>query len=167
VIRSIPIVVAIALLSVSCSPKRVVFMHQSARVNYLITPEEIKDMQFYLGRDMLLNEVPGDGALLVKQGTPGVANAVGPDWIRVVFEEGGVGVPFVAISPSGIGTPYAIATELPDGGLQPLRARNDENLQVGDRTFRVIYGSDALLLVRRKDLEKVEDSRISVKGVKQ
>ena len=160
-------VVAAVLLVVSCGPKRLVFMHESARINYVITPDEIENMQFYLGDDVLLNEVPGAGALLVEKGTPGVAVAVGPDWIRVRFQEGSAGVPFVATSPSGLGTPYTIATDLPDGGLQALRERKDKKLQVGDRTFQVVYGTHALLLVRRKDLDKIEDSRIRVKGVRQ
>ena len=54
----------------------------------------------------------GKKSILLQEETPGVVTAVGPDWLKVSFREGGADVPFVADF-QGEYDVYSVATELP------------------------------------------------------
>ena len=79
------------------------FSHRFHRLQYGFTDEEIKGLQFYLSSDVLAQTASpaqrtptGTSVVVVPRDIPGVATAVGRDWIRVTFREGGNGVPFLA-----------------------------------------------------------------------
>jgi hypothetical protein len=109
-------IAGIALLGlVSCtSSYKTVFLNQTYRANLSLEDEELKQLQFYISTNVLLQyEGPaGKQSIFLQEETPGVVTAVGPDWLKVSFRQGGADVPFVVDS-QGQYDMYSVATELP------------------------------------------------------
>ncbi len=158
------------LLVVDCSRRHALgFYNVSYRERYAITDTELRDLQFYVSEDVLVQaQAPGQSAtqvFILKQGTPGMVVDAGPDWIRVVFQKGGTGARFVT-DPRKAEDLYWLATETNDRpGLSKL-GDLDTKVLVHDRErFAVLEGADAFLLVDRDDLDKLIKSRPHLSGV--
>ena len=97
-------------------------------------------------------------------GTKGAVTEVGPNWLRVSFQEGGPGVLFV----SDTGKPedrYWLATTaegLP--GVYKVKDLPDKVLENQGRRYKVVQGADAYLLLDRKDFDKLVEGRQHIKG---
>ena len=98
----------IALLSLlvlaSCTPSyKEMFLNRTYRENLSLQDEELKTLQFYISTNVLVQyESPsGKQSLLLPEETPGVVTAVGPDWLKVSFREGGAEVPDTGEEPVG------------------------------------------------------------------
>lgn len=153
----------------ACAPKAELLLHRHHRQNYALTDPELKTVQFRVESDVLVREIgEGSGSVtLVRGGTPGLATETGPAWIRVRFTADGPGVFFAAEGPDQESV-YALATATanqPD----PVRVKDapGRTLRVGTRTFEVIQGADARLLVDSEDLRRLIESRVLGKGVRQ
>jgi hypothetical protein len=166
----------IAVLGLSCLPACVttppdVFLHKEHRLDYGIQEAELKGLRFYISTDVLARQEVGpetssspDGVILVAAETPGVVTEVGPDWLRVSFEKGGRGVPFLARMDRGQDSAYWLATELPGGGFEQVRQVPERTLAVQDRKFVVVRGYNARLEVDGEELTKLIESRRHIKG---
>jgi hypothetical protein len=152
----------VSLSACSGAPKKMNFLHSSVRETYLIQPAELKALQFYISENVLAQ---GDGdVVLVASGTKGAVTEVGPNWLRVSFQEGGPGVLFV----SDTGKPedrYWLATTaegLP--GVYKVKDLPDKVLENQGRRHKVVQGADAYLLLDRKDFDKLVEGRQHIKG---
>ena len=159
-------IAVIALLAlVSCAiPHRQTFLNQT-RLNLSLEDEELKHLQFYISTNVLVqyDGPAGKQSILLPQETPGVVTAVGPDWLRVSFREGGAEVPFV-VDPRAYGA-YYVATELPgQAGFHLLKDLPQKVFYYNGTPYQVIYGDRAHLLVDGNDLQKLLEKRIPTKG---
>jgi hypothetical protein len=162
---------ALALLLVAaCSSRRVRgFYHVAHRQRYAITNEELRGLQFYVSKDVLVQaQNPGQSApqvLILRKGTPGVVVDAGPDWIRVAFQKGGTGVRFLTDTRKREDL-YWIGTPVPDRtDLAKINDLDDKILLHGGNRLTVIDGADAVLFVDSEDLEKLMASRPHLSGV--
>jgi len=170
--RVIWFVACVAVLVVAGCSKRNVrgFYHVSHRQRYAITDAELRGLQFYISKDVVVHTQPGAGGgaaepvIILPKGTPGVVVDSGPDWLRVSFEKGGAGVQFVADAnrPEDL---YWFATEV-DGksGFYKLSALPHTMLLRDGQHYVVVEGADAVLFVDKRDLEKLIKSRRHVQG---
>ena len=170
-IAPLAVVLAAALAAAGCATETTIFMHRSHRLDFRISAEEIQGLQFFLGSQVLAHQIepPTGVALLMHEGTPGVPIEVGPDWIRVRFQRGELitGVVFMADPESRYGAPYFLASAQPDGTLVPMRDVKDQLLRLGDQTWRVKHGESARLQIRQRDLNRIMESRATVRGARQ
>ena len=115
----IAVISLLVLLSCANSSK-IVFLNQTNRQNLNLEDKELKHLQFYISTNVLVQyDGPlGKKSILLQEATPGVVTAVGPDWLKVSFREGGADVPFVADS-QGEYDVYSLATELPGQSRLP------------------------------------------------
>lgn len=156
------------LCSASCQTPTEVFLHQRYRVDYALQPAELESVQFYISREVLArNTDPADAntpqsVIIVKSETPGVVVDTGDNWLRVSFQKGGKGVYFVTVPERE--SAYWLATKLPDGKLAAMRDQPDRLLSDGIDTFRVVFGSNARLLINGKDLQRLLESRTTLQG---
>ncbi len=166
---------SLALLALFCLPgcstPKQLFLHEWHRENYALQDRELKDVQFFISTDVLArNSEPGEGAagvIIVPMGTPGVATEVGPDWIRVSFQEGGRGVPFVTVPTKSGASPYWLATELEgQQGYRALRDLPDRVLRVEGTAYKIETGYSARLLISSKDLKELISERTHIQGRK-
>ena len=162
-------VLAVVLLA-GCSSRHMLgFYHVSHRERYAITGEELRGMQFYVSKDVLVQPrspaQAGADVIILREGTPGVVVDSGPDWIRVSFQEGGTGVRFVADG----GKPedlYWLATQTDSSPrLSKLNVLSDKVLLHDGERYSVVEGADAVLFIDRDDLEKLINSRPHLTGV--
>jgi hypothetical protein len=168
------VLLAVATVSLSvCSsvPKKINFLHTSVRETYLMQPEELKELQFYISENILAqNEERLTGAteagdvVVVASGTRGVVTEVGPNWLRVSFEEGGPGVLFVSDT-SKPEDRYWLATTA-DGSSDVYKVKDlpDQVLENQGRRFKVVQGADAYLLLDREDFDELVAHRRHIKG---
>jgi hypothetical protein len=145
------------------------FMQQQHREAYAMTQDDLEKLQFFTSTKVLahdLNAAGSEGVVLVDAGTPGVAVASGPNWIRVSFQQGGPGVVFLAQPTTGArDSQYSLATEGDEGtGYQLVRLTKDRILRDGTRRYQIIEGADAHLVVDQKSLTKVVDTRRKAQG---
>ena len=160
---------ALTFLIVGCAsnpPPR--FMNQQHRQAYSMTEADLEQLQFYTSTKIIAHDLdsPGpQGVVLVDEGTPGLAVASGPNWIRVSFTEEGSGVVFLA-EPSNRGgdSQYTLATETQGGGYQLVRTTKDRILRIGNRRFAIIEGANAYLTVDPDTLKKVIGERRQIEG---
>jgi len=157
------------LLIVGCAsnpPPR--FMHQQHREAYQMTEDDLEQLQFYVSTKVIAHDLdaPGpQGVVLVDAGTPGLAVASGPRWIRVSFTEEGSGVVFFAEPTNRGDSQYTLATEVEGGkGYQLVRTTKDRILRVGKRRFAIIEGTSAYLTVDPDTLKRVTGERHQVEG---
>ncbi len=160
---------ALAVLSaVGCQTPTEVFLHQRHRTDFALQPEELETVQFYISRDMLArNTDPADAdtpqsVIIVNRETPGVVVDAGDTWLRVSFQEGGKGIYFVTVPERE--SAYWIATKLDDGGLAAMRDQPNRLLSDGIDTFRIVFGSNARLLINGNDLQRLIGTRTTLQG---
>ena len=161
----------IALLSLlvlaSCARSyKEMFLNRTYRENLSLQDEELKTLQFYISTNVLVQyESPsGKQSLLLPEETPGVVTAVGPDWLKVSFREGGAEVPFVVDRRSQYDL-YYVATELPgQTGFYMLKELPQKVFYYNGTPYQVIYGDKAHLLVDGKELQKLLKKRIPTQG---
>jgi uncharacterized protein YceK len=159
---------ALPLLLAGCSsvpPTR--FMHQQHREAYAMEQADLEELQFYVSTKVIAHELDASGpqsVVLVEAGTPGLAVASGPRWIRVRFQEGGDGVVFLADPTARADSQYTLATEVEGGGYQLVRLTKNRILQTGGRRFLIVEGTGAHLLVDSGTLKKVIGERRQVEG---
>lgn len=166
------VVVAVLLVTACAKPARYSFMHERHREVYSIQSAELENLQFYMStrvlvKDVTTREISQEAAsvILVPEGTPGLVNEVGPNWLRVSFEEGGSGVYFLADVTSQRDDAYWLATKVKGlDGLHKLKDLEKKILLVEGTPYDVIYGAEARLMVSAKDLWKVVESRRHIKG---
>ena len=155
----------LALLSCASSYKEM-FLNRTYRENLSLQDEELKTLQFYISTNVLVQyESPsGKQSILLPEETPGVVTAVGPDWLKVSFREGGADVPFVVDRRSQYDL-YYVATELPgQTGFHMLKELPQKVFYYNGTPYQVIYGDKAYLLVSGTDLQKILKKRIPTKG---
>ena len=95
------VVVLLLFVFVGCSTPNRSFLQKSHRELFLIEPEELKRLQFYVSNDIVVQNqsaidagmVSTEDVIIMRAGTPGVVLGVGDNWLRVSFQEGGRGVP--------------------------------------------------------------------------
>ncbi len=149
------------------------FLHTRHRENLSIDTQELKKLQFYISTQILARVVstPGRGAspedvIIVPQLTRGMANEVGPNWLRVRFSEEGSGVVFVAVVTQG-DSAYWLATEIEgQQGFHKLKDLPKKILLNQGTAYELIYGDHARLLISEKDLSKLMQQRRHLEGVK-
>ena len=161
----------LALLVVTGCSKKVLrgFYHQAHRQRYAITTAELKDLQLYISKDVVVHTrsqpgVPSEPVIILAKYTPGVVVQAGPDWLQVSFEKGGQGIRFVADA-SKTEDLYWFATARDDQpGLFKLSVLPEKDLLFEGQHYLVLEGADANLLVEKKDIEKLINSRPHVQG---
>jgi hypothetical protein len=150
----------------SYPPQR--FMHQQFREAYAINEEDLERLQFFVSQQVIAHDLDATGpqsVILVEAGTPGVAVASGPRWIRVAFQEDGSGVVFLAEPSNRSDSQYTLATEVPGReGYQLVRKTKDRVLRSGTRRFAIVEGAGAYLTVDGDSLEKVIGERRKIEG---
>jgi hypothetical protein len=166
--RTAWVVLALTLAVAACGTKPGRFYHLGHRKAYAIEDAELRRLQFYVSTKVVAHDLNAQGAqsvILVEEGTPGVAVDSGPNWIRVRFQAGGEGVVFLAPT-GGYDSSYLLATEAEDGsGYRLVRNEPDRILRAGSRRFKIISGSEAVLLVDAGDLtDLIEKERTHVGG---
>jgi hypothetical protein len=158
------------LLASGCAKRAVLgFYNVAHRTQYAMSDADLERLQFYISKDVIVHSQPAPGlptesVIILPKGTPGVAIDAGPDWIRVRFGKGGTGVQFLtdASKPEDL---YWVATEVEGkSGLYKLSMLPRKVLLHQGQRYLVVEGSDAYLLVDKKDLEKFIKSRTHVEG---
>jgi hypothetical protein len=162
------VVLALTVAVAACGTKPGRFYHLGHRKAYAIEDAELRGLQFYVSTKVVAHDLNAQGAqsvILVEEGTPGVAVAAGSNWIRVRFQAGGEGVVFLAPA-AGSDSSYFLATEAEDGsGYRLVRNEPDRTLRDGSRRYRIVSGSEAVLLVDAGDLtDLIEKNRTHVQG---
>jgi hypothetical protein len=161
---------SIAILGACASPPEAL-LHRAHREYFALQPAELERARYFVSDRIVAHElVDGvEGAkpsqvLVLETETPGIVTDVGPDWLRVSFGEG-PGVLFVARPDEASDSWYQIASE-PEPGGQPLRVRDgpDSIVQVGDRRYKVIFGSEARLMIEADALRELIESRPRAPG---
>jgi hypothetical protein len=160
-------------LCLACSPPGQLFLDREHRENFAMQAAELRQLQFYVSEEILAHELSGadelagpDHVFVVASGTGGVVTEVGPHWLRVSFGTGD-GALFVADPKARPDALYLLGTEGKDGAAPvQLQRSKDPVLRVGSRSFRVIYGSTARLLIDNDDLEKLIQARPHIPGRK-
>jgi hypothetical protein len=161
----------VVLVATGCAKRHVRgFYHVSHRQRYAITDAELRELQFYISKDVVVHSQQGAGGepaapvIILPKGTPGVVVDSGPDWLRVSFEKGGAGVHFVtdANRPEDL---YWFATEVEGKtGFYKLSVLPRDVLLRDGQQYAVLEGADAVLYVDRKDLEELIKSRRHAAG---
>ena len=155
-----------AALRGSYPPQR--FMHQQFREAYALNEGDLEQLQFFVSQKVIAHDLDATGpqsVVLVEAGTPGVAVASGPRWVRVAFQEDGSGVVFLAEPSNKSDSQYTLATEVPGReGYQLVRKTKDRVLRSGNRRFAIVEGAGAYLTVDGDSLEKVIGERRKVEG---
>lgn len=165
-----PVLGMLVLLGAACSTPKEPLLQVRHRVNYALQDHELKGAQYFISQEVkAMSEAPElvgtpEGVVIVPLGTAGAATEVGPNWIRVSFSAGGRGVPFVAVD-SKTDSAYWIATEIEgESGFHALRHAKTNIIRVDGIDYRIVYGTNARLLISSKDLEKLIEERPHLKG---
>jgi hypothetical protein len=158
----------VLLTTAGCQTPTEVVLHQRHRIDFALQPEELESVQFYISREVLArNTAPADAdtpqsVIILKRETPGVVVDTGPTWLRVSFQAGGRGVYFATVPERE--SAYWVATRLENGQLEPIKEQPEHLLSDGIDTFRLVYGSNARLLISGKDLQRLIGERTHLKG---
>lgn len=164
-----------ALCGCSSSPKER-FSHRFHRLQYRLTDDEIKGLQFYLSAEVIAqtkspsDRTPtGSNVIIVPRDVPGAATHVGPNWIKVAFREGGDGVPFLSdtTATDDVYLNYSLATQVE--GANTLRKVADVPGHIGSYngvSYAVADGYDAILMVDGDQLQALIEKRRIREGVK-
>jgi hypothetical protein len=161
------LLVALFSLLVSCSSAPpIAFQNNSHRQLYSLNLEDLEKLQFYISRDVVAQyqDATGTKSLLVPRLTPGVATDAGPNWIKVSFREGGVDVPFIT-DPNQYDGRYWIATEV-EGTKDFKRIADlpEKSILVKGTRYKLVSGSDAILLVDWEGWKKLVETRKVTEG---
>ena len=162
--------VAALLITSGCAKRAVLgFYNVAHREQFAISDADLRDLQFYISKDIIVHSQPAPGlpteaVIIMRKGTPGIVVDAGPDWVTVRFSKGGTGVQFLtdANKPEDL---YWFATEVEGkSGLYKLSTLPRKILLHQGQRYLVVEGSDAYLLVDKKDLEKLIGSRRHIEG---
>jgi hypothetical protein len=163
--------VLVILFSAGCATPKQVFMHKGHRENYAIANAELRIVQFYISTAVLAKSLaPGqegtpESVVIVPGETPGVATEIGPDWLRVSFQEGGRGVPFVRVPSTAGDSAYWLATEVEgQAGFRRLKDLPEKILRVEGIEFQLVQGGNARLLIDSGDLGRLIEQRTHIGG---
>jgi hypothetical protein len=160
------LLVALFSLLVGCSTPPIAFQNNSHRQLYSLNLEDLEKLQFYISRDVVAQyqDATGPKSLLVPRLTPGVATGAGPNWIKVSFREGGVDVPFIA-DPKEYDGRYWIATEV-EGNKEFKKIADlpDKFFLYKGVRYKLVSGSDAILLVDWDGWKSVVEGRKVTEG---
>jgi hypothetical protein len=170
-IRTAILLSLVGLIGSSACATQDAFMNVAHRRNYAITNAEIKQLQFYLSRQILARDVSAGGltddpntVLLVNEGTRGAAVDVGDTWIRVSFEKGGAGVVF-ATDTTRQDDGYWLATKVEgEEGYRKVRDLREPIVFTQGRRFKIVRGADAFLLVKEGDIDNIIKTRRHIRG---
>jgi hypothetical protein len=160
------LLVALFSLLVSCSAPPIAFQNNSHRQLYSLNLEDLEKLQFYISRDVVAQyqDAAGTKSLLVPRLTPGVATGAGPNWIKVSFREGGVDVPFIA-DPKEYDGRYWIATEVEGTkDFKKIADLPDKSILYKGTRYKLVSGSDAILLVDWDGWKSVVEGRKVTEG---
>ena len=155
------------LLACGCSsPRPTHFLHQGQRLKYSISDDELKTLQFYISDYLVIHRLdtaengsPTKTAIVVQVGTPGVVIDAGPQSFVVSFDEEGIGVPFVTAAEKS-GDMYWLASRTEDGAaLRQVRLLDDHTLIHDGKTYEILEGADAHIMIERADLDELIDNR--------
>jgi hypothetical protein len=159
------------LVSAGCATPTEPFFQRRHRETYALQDAELKRVQFYISTEVLAKDLDprasgtAAGVVILPEETPGVATEVGPNWIRVSFMEGGSGAPFVAMVGQSGDSAYWLATQVEGrSGYVPVKDLKEKVLRAGGRTFKLVYGSSARLLINSEDLQKLIETRSHIPG---
>jgi hypothetical protein len=178
----LPVLLAL-LAAAGCSMPQQRFSHSRHRENFAITTEELNGIQFYLSGEVLVKARPaadaavGDDptgeetepveqAILFPAGTPGVVTEVGPDWLRVSFQEGRPGAYFLANAREKHDDLYYLATRDEKDELRRVEDLEPRAINYEMKTYIVVYGASAHLLVDGEALQELIESRTRSEGRK-
>ena len=161
------LLVALFSLLVSCSSAPpIAFQNNSHRQIYSLNLEDLEKLQFYISRDVVAQyqDATGTKSLLVPRLTPGVVTGAGPNWLKVSFKEGGVDVPFIT-DPNQYDGRYWIATEV-EGTKDFKRIADlpEKSILVKGTRYKLVSGSDAILLVDWEGWKKLVETRKVTEG---
>jgi hypothetical protein len=161
------LLVALFSLLVGCSSTPpIAFQNNSHRQLYSLNLEDLEKLQFYISRDVVAQyqDATGTKSLLVPRLTPGVATDAGPNWIKVSFREGGVDVPFIA-DPKEYDGRYWIATEVEGTkDFKKIADLPDKSILYKGTRYKLVSGSDAILLVDWDGWKSVVEGRKVTEG---
>ena len=161
------LLVALFSLLVGCSSTPpIAFQNNSHRQLYSLNLEDLEKLQFYISRDVVAQyqDATGTKSLLVPRLTPGVATGAGPNWIKVSFREGGVDVPFIA-DPKEYDGRYWIATEVEGTkDFKKIADLPDKSILYKGTRYKLVSGSDAILLVDWDGWKSVVEGRKVTEG---
>jgi hypothetical protein len=161
------LLVALFSLLVGCSSTPpIAFQNNSHRQLYSLNLEDLEKLQFYISRDVVAQyqDATGTKSLLVPRLTPGVATGAGPNWIKVSFREGGVDVPFIA-DPKEYDGRYWIATEVEGSKeFKKIADLSDKTFLYKGVRYKLVSGSDAILLVDWDGWKSVVEGRKVTEG---
>ncbi len=91
---------------------------------------------------------------------------VGPNWLKVSFQEGGRGVTFLADKDERVDR-YWLATEVKHKKGYYRVSELSEQILINDgNIYKIVYGADAYLLVDSDRLEELIEKRRIIKGRK-
>ena len=144
----------------------IAFQNNSHRQLYSLNLEDLEKLQFYISRDVVAQyqDATGTKSLLVPRLTPGVATDAGPNWIKVSFREGGVDVPFIA-DPKEYDGRYWIATEVEGTkDFKKIADLPDKSILYKGTRYKLVSGSDAILLVDWDGWKSVVEGRKVTEG---
>jgi hypothetical protein len=159
--------VAVMMLLVGCSSVQPIpFQDITHRKNYSLKLEDLSKLQFYISSDVIAQsqDSPGTKSFLLPRMTPGVATGEGPDWIKVSFREGGIDVPFVTDLKQTNGR-YWIGAET-EGSKEIKRMMDlpEKSFLYKGVRYKVVSGSDAMLLVDWETWNRVIETRKTTEG---
>src|SRR5215813_63000 len=161
------IAVIALLVMVSCaSSYKIVFLDRTYRQNLSLEDAELTNLQFYISTNVLLqyDGPAGKKSIFLQEETPGVGTAVGPNWLKVSFREGGADVPFVVDS-QGKYDVYSVATELPgQAGFPMIKDLPQKVFYYNGTPYQVLYGDRAFLQVEDKKLQQLLKKRMATQG---
>lgn len=154
-----------ALLLIGCAEKPMdPPFYLRYREQYAITADEMKQLQFYISREVLAHAMDGapgttpEQVVIVAARTPGLVREVGPNWLRVAFTKGGEGVLF-RLRDDRSDAIYQLATPAEGGKIALVREQPEPILTQGGRRYKILKGADAFLIVSHDDLDHVIKSR--------
>jgi len=157
---------AVLSFLVGCSSAPIAFQNNSHRQVYSLNEEDLKKLQFYISRDVVAQyqDATGTKSLLVPRLTPGVVTGAGPNWLKVSFKEGGVDVPFIT-DPNQYDGRYWIATEVEGTkDFKKIADLPDKSILYKGTRYKLVSGSDAILLVDWEGWKKLVQTRKVTEG---
>ena len=164
--RGLLILAVIFLLAGCSSAPPTAFQNYSHRETYSLKLEDLEKLQFYISSDVIAQyqDAKGTESLLLERMTPGVATGAGPNWIKVSFRDGGVDIPFVT-DPNQYDGRYWIATEVEgDKQFRKISELPDRFFVHKGVRYKVVSGSDALLLFDWDGWKKLVERRKVTEG---
>ena len=154
------------LVGCSSAPRTIGFQHNYHRQVYSFTEGELKNLQFYISRDVLAQyqDTTGTKSILLARLTPGVVTSAGPDWLKVSFREGGINVPFIT-DLSRNNDRYWLATAIKgEEDFKKIKELPEKVFLHKGTRYKLAYGANAFLLVDWEGWKKLVETRKATGG---